>query len=202
MRMLPALLLLLAVCAPAADKTLLRKGWAIQSSADVRETGAALSVPEFSTRAAGTRHHAFQRPQRAGAGRPCVPRPVLRDEPALSPDLATPLPSISPTRPCRPTAPSATPGGSAAISECPPEYRGKTVWLGFDGINFRANVWLNGKPDRLSDQHGGRVASVRIRRDRRGASRATANCAGHRDLPARAARSRHHLRRLEPAAAR
>lgn len=24
-------------------------------------------------------------------------------------------------------------------------YKGKTVWLGFDGINFRANVWLNGR---------------------------------------------------------
>ena len=24
-------------------------------------------------------------------------------------------------------------------------YRGKTIWLGFDGINFRANVWLNGR---------------------------------------------------------
>ena len=26
----------------------------------------------------------------------------------------------------------------------PPEYSGKTVWLGFDGINYRANVWMNG----------------------------------------------------------
>jgi len=27
----------------------------------------------------------------------------------------------------------------------PAGFRGKTVWLGFDGINFRANVWLNGQ---------------------------------------------------------
>ncbi len=26
----------------------------------------------------------------------------------------------------------------------PPEYSGRTVWLGFDGINYRANVWMNG----------------------------------------------------------
>jgi exo-1,4-beta-D-glucosaminidase len=26
----------------------------------------------------------------------------------------------------------------------PPEYNGKTIWLGFDGINYRANVWMNG----------------------------------------------------------
>jgi exo-1,4-beta-D-glucosaminidase len=27
----------------------------------------------------------------------------------------------------------------------PEEYKGKTIWLGFDGINYRANVWMNGK---------------------------------------------------------
>ncbi len=27
----------------------------------------------------------------------------------------------------------------------PASYRGKTVWLNFKGINYRANVWLNGK---------------------------------------------------------
>jgi len=29
--------------------------------------------------------------------------------------------------------------------DLPAAYRGKTVWLGFDGINFRANVWVNGR---------------------------------------------------------
>ena len=33
----------------------------------------------------------------------------------------------------------------------PAEYRGKTLWLNFDGINFRANVWLNGKQIAASD---------------------------------------------------
>ena len=26
----------------------------------------------------------------------------------------------------------------------PPDYNGKTIWLRFDGINYRANVWMNG----------------------------------------------------------
>src|SRR4051794_11714083 len=26
----------------------------------------------------------------------------------------------------------------------PTDYKGKNVWLGFDGINYRANVWMNG----------------------------------------------------------
>src|SRR5215469_3564420 len=28
--------------------------------------------------------------------------------------------------------------------EVPADYKGKVVWLGFDGINYRANVWMNG----------------------------------------------------------
>jgi exo-1,4-beta-D-glucosaminidase len=28
--------------------------------------------------------------------------------------------------------------------ELPADYKGKVVWLGFDGINYRANVWMNG----------------------------------------------------------
>src|SRR5580700_7451625 len=31
----------------------------------------------------------------------------------------------------------------------PPERKGETLWLRFDGINYRANVWLNGK--RIAD---------------------------------------------------
>src|SRR6185437_2010800 len=27
----------------------------------------------------------------------------------------------------------------------PPSYKGKTIWLKFNGINYRANIWLNGK---------------------------------------------------------
>lgn len=37
----------------------------------------------------------------------------------------------------------------------PAEYRGKTVWLGFDGINFRANVWMNGRQIAASDKMAG-----------------------------------------------
>jgi exo-1,4-beta-D-glucosaminidase len=33
--------------------------------------------------------------------------------------------------------------------QAPAEHKGKTLWLRFDGINYRANVWLNGK--RIAD---------------------------------------------------
>ena len=28
--------------------------------------------------------------------------------------------------------------------QLPTEFRGKTFWLGFDGVTYRANVWMNG----------------------------------------------------------
>ena len=37
----------------------------------------------------------------------------------------------------------------------PADARGKTVWLGFDGINFRINVWLNGQQIASADKAAG-----------------------------------------------
>jgi exo-1,4-beta-D-glucosaminidase len=37
----------------------------------------------------------------------------------------------------------------------PADYRGKTVWLGLDGINYRANIWMNGVEIASSGQVAG-----------------------------------------------
>ena len=37
----------------------------------------------------------------------------------------------------------------------PASYKGKTVWLNFNGINYRANIWLNGKQIAKSDDVAG-----------------------------------------------
>jgi exo-1,4-beta-D-glucosaminidase len=37
----------------------------------------------------------------------------------------------------------------------PAEYKGKTIWLNFGGINYRANIWLNGKQITNSDDVAG-----------------------------------------------
>src|SRR5579864_642125 len=39
--------------------------------------------------------------------------------------------------------------------EVPAAYKGKTIWLKFDGINYRANIWLNGKQIANSDDVAG-----------------------------------------------
>ena len=47
----------------------------------------------------------------------------------------------------------------------PKEYSGKTLWLGFDGINYRANVWMNGVKVASSEELAGYLAAVRARCD-------------------------------------
>src|SRR5271163_1780339 len=37
----------------------------------------------------------------------------------------------------------------------PASFRGKTIWLNFGGINYRANIWLNGKQIANSDEVAG-----------------------------------------------
>ena len=39
--------------------------------------------------------------------------------------------------------------------EFPASFQGKTVWLNFDGINYRANIFLNGKRIASSDEVAG-----------------------------------------------
>ena len=34
-------------------------------------------------------------------------------------------------------------------------FKGKTIWLNFKGINYRANIWLNGKQIADSDEIAG-----------------------------------------------
>ncbi len=148
MRLLPALLLVLAVCAPGAEKTLLRKGWAIQSSTEVRETGVAISLPEFSTRG----WYAAAMPSTVLSA--LVQEHVYPD-PYTGMNLRTiagtsyPISFNFSNAPMPPDSPFRHPWWFRTDFQVPADYRGKTVWLGFDGINFRANVWLNGKADRV-----------------------------------------------------
>ena len=44
----------------------------------------------------------------------------------------------------------------------PASYVGKNVWLHFDGINFRANVWLNGKQIATADDIAGTFRSYEL----------------------------------------
>ncbi len=130
---------------------LLRQGWAIQSSADVHETGEAISTPGFKARD----WYPATLPS-------TVLSALVKDRVYADPYTGTNLRSIPGT-----TYPIfhdfselMMPPGSPFLHswwfrtefQIPAEFRGKTLWLNFDGINYRANVWMNGRQIASADK--------------------------------------------------
>src|ERR1051325_989773 len=151
MRLLLFALLSAALLSAETDsRMLLRQGWFLQSSAEVHENGSGLSTASF--RPSGwyptTVLSALVAAKKS-------PDPYfgmnLREVPGVKYNIGTnfsntPMPADSPFH---------RPWWFRAEFQLPAGYRGKTVWLGFDGINFRANVWLNGKQIAASDKLAG-----------------------------------------------
>jgi len=157
MRTLAALLLLVVVCTAlltceaaaavgegTASKLLLQDNWSIQPSSEVREGGEAISTVSFNAR---------------DWYRAKVPSTVLaalvQDEVYLDPYFGMNLRSIPGTTypvgteafmltPMPPESPFRASWWYRTEFNLPSEFQGKTIWLHFGGINYRANVWLNG----------------------------------------------------------
>ena len=157
MRTLAALLLLVVVCTAlltceaaaavgegTASKLLLQDNWSIQPSSEVREGGEAISTVSFNAR---------------DWYRAKVPSTVLaalvQDEVYLDPYFGMNLRSIPGTTypvgteafmltPMPPESPFRASWWYRTEFNLPSEFQGKTIWLHFSGINYRANVWLNG----------------------------------------------------------
>ncbi|MDQ2665782.1 MAG: glycosyl hydrolase family 2 [Gemmatimonadota bacterium] len=142
------LLLVSTAAAGAQSHMPLHDGWSIQSSAKVGTDGAAMSAPSF-------------RP--AGWYRATVPSTVagalvddsLYGDPFFGMNLRS-LPGMTYKiggnfvhTPMEPTSAFAVPWWYRSTFRVPAGMRGKRITLHFDGINYRANIWLNGK--RLAD---------------------------------------------------
>ena len=123
--------------------TVLRDNWFIQPSADVHADGEAISSVGFSTRD----WYPATLPS-------TVMSALVEDKVYPDPYTGMNLRSIPGTTypifedfsniPMPPASPFRQSWWYRTEFKLPPEYSGKTVWLGFDGINYRANVWMNG----------------------------------------------------------
>jgi len=130
---------------PAPALTLsLRDGWAVQSSAKVTATAETISSMSFQTRD-WIKAEVPTTVVAAQVKRGLLPDPFyamnLRQYPGVSYPVGfnfsnIPMPTDSPY------AVSWWYRKEFALSH---EYAGKTVWLNFRGINYRANIFLNGK---------------------------------------------------------
>jgi exo-1,4-beta-D-glucosaminidase len=133
-----------AAPSPRDSRLALQEKWWIQSSCETHDTGAQISTPGFHTQ---------------GWHPATVPTTVVA---ALVADRTYPDPSFGTnlrklpgtTYPVgRNFAHMPTPEDSPfhcswwyrTEFKVPLTYRGKNAWLKFDGINYRANIWLNGK---------------------------------------------------------
>ena len=113
---------------PTATFTI-SSGWQLQDSAKVSEPGSAISSPDFQPKdwLAAT-----------------VPGTVLT---SLVNDSVYPEPLYGENnRPDKiPDTLCRTPFWYHAVFTVPAGYAGKNIWLNFDGINYTAEVWVNGK---------------------------------------------------------
>jgi exo-1,4-beta-D-glucosaminidase len=136
------------------SKLTLHDGWTLQSSAQVPEKGETLSTAGFTPQG----WYSIQVPSTVLAAlveNKVYPDPYfgmnLRSIPGTSYPIGQnfsrlPMPEDSPFR---------VGWWYRTQFSLPPSYKGKNVWLQFDGINFRADVWLNGREIAASDKVAG-----------------------------------------------
>ncbi|MFS8085088.1 MAG: glycoside hydrolase family 2 protein, partial [Acidobacteriota bacterium] len=135
-------------------KTFLREDWAIQSSAKVQEKGDAISQNQFQMKSwypatvpstvVGTLVDDKVYPDPfVGMGLRAIPG---CNYPIGANFSLMPMPEDSPFR---------SSWWYRKEFRLPAGYAGDNVWLHLDGVNFRANVWLNGKQIATSNQIAG-----------------------------------------------
>ena len=122
----------------------LRTGWRLQSSCAIEASGGQISAQGFS--AAGW--HATTVPSTVVAALVAdgtYPDPDFGINLRKIPGTTYPIGAIFANLPMPKDSPFACSWWYRTELNLPSEYQGRTVWLHFDGINYRANIWINGK---------------------------------------------------------
>ena len=136
-------------------KLFLQKGWAIQSSALKKEQGDALSQKTF--RATGKWYPAEVPSTVVGTlvENKTYPDPFFGMNLRLIPGCTYPIGENFSLLPMPEESPFRNSWWYRTQFSLPASYRGREIWLHFEGINFRANIWLNGQRIAGSDEIAG-----------------------------------------------
>jgi len=126
---------------PPDDRLFLHDGWAIQSSAQITASGAELSTPGYDA---------------SGWTATTVPSTVLA---ALVAAGVYPDPYVGDALASIPQTPFDVSWWYRVEFTLPDDFDGQTAWLDLEGINYRANVWLNGQLVAGSDRVAGTFTS-------------------------------------------
>jgi len=122
----------------------LRDGWALQSSALAGESGEQISTAGFEPK----NWYAVSVPTTVAAAlvkMKVFPDPTVGMNLRSLPGMSYPVGGNFSNFPMQPDSPFAVPWWYRKEFTLPADFGGKTVWLKFKGINYRANIWLNGK---------------------------------------------------------
>jgi exo-1,4-beta-D-glucosaminidase len=136
------------------EKLFLRKGWSLQSSAQVTDKGAAISEQSYQPK----NWYPTSVPSTvvgALVENKVYPDPLVDKNLRLIPGCSYPVGANFSNLPMPEDSPFRVSWWYRTQFRLPANYRGKHAWLNFDGINFRANVWLNGQQIANSDQIAG-----------------------------------------------
>jgi exo-1,4-beta-D-glucosaminidase len=148
------------------SKVFLRERWQIQSSAKVAEKGDVISRASFEPRG----WYPAKVPSTVAGtlvDDKIYPDPFVGMNLRSMPGCNYPIGVNFSLRPMPEDSPFRVSWWYRTEFEIPAGYRGQNIWLHFDGINFRANVWLNGKQIGSSDKIAGtfRLYELNISRD-------------------------------------
>jgi len=141
--------------APKTEAKLpLSDGWALQTSAKVAAKGEVISTPQFSPKG----WHEVTVPTTVVAALvkdKTLPEPFsgmnLRSFPGVTYPIGGNFSNIA----MQPDSPYAVSWWYRKAFTVPASYKSKTIWLKFNGINYSANIWLNGKQIASADDVAG-----------------------------------------------
>jgi exo-1,4-beta-D-glucosaminidase len=119
-------------------------GWRVQSSASVRTSGEVVSTERFDT----TGWYPISVPSTVLTvlvENKVYPDPYFGMNLRSIPGTTYPIGDDFANIPMPPDSPFGVSWWYRREFEIPVHYEGKTIWLNFRGINYRANIWVNGR---------------------------------------------------------
>ena len=138
----------------APEQLFLRDSWSLQSSAKLQADGAAISTSKFVP--TGWHHATVPTTVVAALVKDkTLPDPFFAMNLRQFPGVTYPIGGNFSNIAMQPDSPYAVSWWYRKAFTAPASYSGKTVWLNFRGINYRANVWLNGKQIANSNEIAG-----------------------------------------------
>src|SRR5579884_201928 len=162
LRFLPVFLV--AICLPAfsaepaspiaSSRIGLEKNWHIQSGCKLSQGGDALSRAAYNDQSwlATTVPHTVEGAQ---VDAKLFPDPFYAMNLRAIPGTTYPIGKIFTNLPMDEDSPYKCSWWYRTEFRLPAELKGKNIWLNFDGINYRANVWVNGQQIAKSDDVAG-----------------------------------------------